>query len=324
MAPLLASLISIFHRQETMSLNEATRKKIDSLLKQDRVVLFMKGNPQAPMCGFSAKTAGLLDSLLESYTTFDVLQDPEIREGIKAYSDWPTIPQLYIDQELVGGCDIVSAMFNSGELHDQLGVAKPDRTPPDVTITDAAAEKIRQAMQGHSDVALHFQVDANWQSQFNLAPGQGHEISAESNGITLLFDVVSAQRARGAVIDWVSTLQGEGLTINLPSAPAPVNQMSVQELKQRLDAGDLILVDVRTDDERAIASMPGARVMDADVMSELEAMPKDSEIAFVCHTGNRSQVAAEHFRKQGFTRISNVAGGIDAWSKEIDPGVPLY
>jgi len=173
-------------------------------------------------------------------------------------------------------------------------------------------------------VALHFRVDANWQSQFNLAPAQGHEISVETNGITMLFDLASAQRAQGAVIDWVSTLQGEGLTIELPAAPAPVPQMSVAELKQKLDAGTVILVDVRGEEERQSAIIEQARAMDADLMRELEAMPKDTEMAFVCHTGNRSQVAAEHFQKQGFTRASNVAGGIDAWSKEIDPTVPRY
>ena len=307
-----------------MSLPDETRQKIERYLEQDRVVLFMKGNPQAPMCGFSAKTAGMLDSLLESYTSVDVLQDPEIREGIKVYGDWPTIPQLYIDKELVGGCDIVTAMFNSGELHQSLGMEQPDRSPPEVTITDEAAEKIREAMGGHEGLALHFQVDPNWQSQFNLAPAEGHEIKAESNGITLLFDVTSAQRARGAVIDWVSTVQGEGLTINLPEAPAPVHQMSVAELKQKLDAGEVILVDVRPQDERDIASVAEARAMDADLMTELEAMPKDTAMAFICHSGSRSQVAAEHFRKQGFTKVSNVAGGIDAWSKEIDPDVPTY
>jgi monothiol glutaredoxin len=307
-----------------MSLSDATRSKIETCLGQDRVVLFMKGSPQAPMCGFSAKTAGLLDSLLESYATVDVLQDEEIREGIKVFGNWPTIPQLYIDQELVGGCDIVTAMFNSGELHEQLGLEKPDRSPPEVTITDAAVEKIRAAMGGHEGVALHFQVDANWQSQFNLAPAQGHEISVETNGITMLFDLASAQRAQGAVIDWVSTLQGEGLTIKLPAAPAPVPQMSVAELKQKLDAGTVILVDVRGEEERQSAIIEQARAMDADLMRELEAMPKDTEMAFVCHTGTRSQVAAEHFQKQGFTRASNVTGGIDAWSKEIDPTVPQY
>jgi len=266
----------------------------------------------------------MLNSLLSSYTTVDVLQDQEIREGIKEFGNWPTIPQLYIDQELVGGCDIVTAMFNNGELHECLGVDKPDRTPPDVTITESAAEKILESMQGHEDVGLHFQVDTNWQSQFNLAPAQGHEIRVETSGITLLFDVASAQRARGAVIDWVSSMQGEGLTISLPSAPEPVHQMSVSELKQKLDSNEVVLVDVRGEDERAKASIEQARGMSSELMTEIEALPKDSAIAFVCHTGGRSQVAAEHFRKEGFTNVSNVAGGIDAWSKEIDPEVPLY
>ena len=307
-----------------MSLTDATREKIETYLNQDRVVLFMKGNPQTPQCGFSAKTTGMLSSLLSSYTTIDVLQDQDIREGIKEYSDWPTIPQLYIDKELVGGCDIVTGMFNSGELHEFLGVDKPDRSPPDVTITESAAEKILESMQGHEGVGLHFQVDANWQSQFSLAPAQGHEISVESNGITLLFDVASAQKARGAVIDWVSTMQGEGLTISLPSAPEPINQISVSELKQKLDDDEIILVDVRGEDERETASITGARAMNNEVMTEIEAMPKDTALAFFCHTGSRSQVAAKHFRKEGFTKVSNVAGGIDAWSKEIDSDVPLY
>jgi monothiol glutaredoxin len=307
-----------------MSLSDATREKIQNYLQQDRVVLFMKGSPRQPMCGFSAKTAGLLDSLLEQYTSVDVLEDPDIREGIKAYGNWPTIPQLYIDGELVGGCDIVTTMFNSGELHEHLGMDKPDRTPPEVSISDSAAEKIREAMQGHEGVGLHFTVDANWQSQFNLGPVQGHEIRTEANGITLLFDVVSAQRARGAVIDWVESMQGAGLTIRLPAAPAAVNQMSVLELKGKLDAGAILLVDVRPPEERAKAEIEGSMPLDGDALQKLEAMPKDTALAFLCHTGNRSNVVGEHFRKQGFTNVNNVVGGIDAWAKDIDPSVPLY
>jgi monothiol glutaredoxin len=307
-----------------MSLSDATREKIENYLQQDRVVLFMKGSPRQPMCGFSAKTSGMLDSLLESYTTVDVLQDEEIREGIKAYGNWPTIPQLYIDGELVGGCDIVTAMFNSGELHEHLDLEKPDLTPPEITITDAAAEKIREALQGHEGIGLHFTVDANWQSQFNLGPAEGHEIRAEANGIALLFDAASAQRARGAVVDWVTSVQGEGLTIRLPSAPTPVKQMSVRELKERLDANDIVLVDVRPADERARAAIEGVMTLDGDALQKLQAMPKDTAMAFICHTGNRSNVVGEHFRRQGFTDVANVAGGIDAWAKEIDPSVPLY
>ena len=307
-----------------MTLNDSTRDKIQNLIEQDRVVLFMKGTPQAPMCGFSSKTVGLLDSILNDYSSVDVLEDQDVREGIKVFGNWPTIPQLYIDGELVGGCDIVTAMFNSNELHDMLGVEAPDRTPPEVTVTDAAAAKILEAMTGHEGIGLHFAVDAGWQSQFNLAPAQGHEIKVECNGITLLFDLASAQRARGAVIDWVETMQGEGLTISLPQAPEAVHQLSVSELKDQLDNEQVILIDVRGSEERAKASLEAAREMNNDTMQEIEALPKDTALAFICHTGSRSQVAAEHFRKQGFSNVSNVVGGIDAWSKEIDDSVPVY
>ena len=141
-----------------MSLSDSTREQIENIIQKDRVVLFMKGTPQAPMCGFSSKTVGLLDSILSDYASIDVLEDQEIREGIKVFGNWPTIPQLYIDGELVGGCDIVSAMFNNCELHDMLGIEAPDRTPPEVTITDAAAEKIREAMEGHEGIGLHFRL----------------------------------------------------------------------------------------------------------------------------------------------------------------------
>jgi len=307
-----------------MTLNDSTREKIENLIQQNRVVLFMKGTPKAPQCGFSSKTVGLLDSILDNYESVDVLEDQEIREGIKVFGDWPTIPQLYIDGELVGGCDIVTAMFNNCELHEMLGVEAPDRTPPEVTITDAAAEKILEAMEGHEGIGLHFAVDAGWQSQFNLAPAEGHEIKIETNGITMLFDLASAQRARGVVIDWVETMQGAGLTIHLPQAPEPVKQMSVSELKNSLENNTVILIDVRGSEERTLASLDAAKPMNSETMQLMEALPKDTALAFICHVGNRSQVAAEHFRKQGFTNVNNVVGGIDAWSKEVDPSVPEY
>ena len=307
-----------------MELSDALKGKIENYLHGHKVVLFMKGTRQQPMCGFSARTIAALDSVLPDYLTVNVLDDPEVREGIKAYGNWPTIPQLYIDGELVGGCDIVLSMLNSGELHRQLGQSAPDRTPPEVTITPGAAEKIREAMQGHEGIGLHFQIDANWDAQFNLAPPQGGEIVSESNGIRILMDIASAQRARGAVIDWVSTVQGEGLAIELPQAPPPVKQMSVRELAEQLQAGAVTLVDVRGETDRSLASIGGSLVLDRETMERLEAMPKDTAIAFLCHHGNSSMGAAEHFRKQGFTNISNVAGGINAWSMEIDPSVPRY
>ena len=307
-----------------MDITNEVKSKIEGYVNKNRVVLFMKGTPQQPQCGFSAKTVAALDSVLPDYMSVNVLDDSEIREGIKVYGNWPTIPQLYIDGELVGGCDIVLNMLNSGELHQVLGLEEPDRSPPEITVTPAAAEKIGEAMQGHEGIALHFQVSPGWDAQFNLAPPQGHEIASESNGITVLMDIGTAQRARGAVIDWVSTMQGEGLAIDLPQAPAPVKQMTVQELAGKLEAGEITLLDIRGADERNRASIPGADVLDQETVAKIEKMPKETPLAFLCHHGNSSMGAAEYFRKQGFTNVSNVAGGIHAWSMEIDSSVPTY
>jgi monothiol glutaredoxin len=106
-----------------MSLDDATRNRIDAILASDRVVLFMKGQRRAPQCGFSAQVVSILDHLLPDYTTVDVLADPQIRQGIKEYASWPTIPQLYIDGEFIGGCDIVTEMYQSGELKQALDAA---------------------------------------------------------------------------------------------------------------------------------------------------------------------------------------------------------
>jgi monothiol glutaredoxin len=98
----------------------------------------------------------------------------------------------------------------------------------------------------------------------------------------------------------------------------------VEDLKTELENGSVILIDVRGSEERALASLDAAKPMDGETMKLIEGLDRDTALAFICHVGNRSQVAAEHFRKQGFTNVANVAGGIDAWSKRIDPSVPTY
>jgi monothiol glutaredoxin len=95
--------------------------RIDEIVKNNDVVLFMKGTALFPQCGFSSRAIAILDRLDAKYETVDVLQDQEIRQGIKAYSDWPTIPQLYVKGEFVGGSDIMMEMFESGELGQLLG-----------------------------------------------------------------------------------------------------------------------------------------------------------------------------------------------------------
>ena len=105
----------------------STHDRIDTLVKSNNVVLFMKGSPLFPQCGFSSKAIAILDHLGVAYESVDVLQDMEIRAGIKEYSDWPTVPQLYVKGEFLGGSDIMMEMYEAGELQalvDSEGLAK--------------------------------------------------------------------------------------------------------------------------------------------------------------------------------------------------------
>ncbi len=97
------------------------KQRIDEIVRSNQVVLFMKGTALFPQCGFSGRAIAILDHLKVPFETVDVLQDQEIRQGIKAYSDWPTVPQLYVKGEFVGGSDIMMEMFESGELRQLVG-----------------------------------------------------------------------------------------------------------------------------------------------------------------------------------------------------------
>ena len=105
------------------------RDEIAKAISEHEVILFMKGRPEQPMCGFSARTVAALDALGASYAAVDILPDPRIRQELSAISNWPTIPQLFIKGELVGGCDIVMEMYESGELAEALGVEQPAEEP---------------------------------------------------------------------------------------------------------------------------------------------------------------------------------------------------
>jgi monothiol glutaredoxin len=102
--------------------NNPLRDEIRKAIDENPVILFMKGTPEQPACGFSARTVAMLESTGKPFAAVDVLPDPRIRQELSALSDWPTIPQLFVDRELVGGCDIVTEMYESGELQEALGV----------------------------------------------------------------------------------------------------------------------------------------------------------------------------------------------------------
>jgi monothiol glutaredoxin len=107
--------------------SEQIRAELQRAINEERVMLFMKGTPDAPRCGFSARVTQILNASGADYSAMDILPDPRIREELSALSGWPTIPQLFVKGELVGGCDIVTEMFESGELAETLGVEQPAR-----------------------------------------------------------------------------------------------------------------------------------------------------------------------------------------------------
>ena len=109
--------------------NDEIRDFIQQAIDENNVMLFMKGTPNQPACGFSARTAGALNALGVQYAALDILPDPRIREELSGLSGWPTIPQLFVNKELVGGSDIVMEMFESGELAELLGVEQPEESP---------------------------------------------------------------------------------------------------------------------------------------------------------------------------------------------------
>jgi monothiol glutaredoxin len=308
-----------------MQLDDATRQQIEELIQRNPVMLFMKGDRQQPQCGFSAQVVEILDQLVPGYATADVLADPALRNGIKVYSNWPTIPQLYVRGELVGGCDIVKELFASGELFDLLGVPRPEEKPPAIAISDRAAAELRKLSAERAGQALHLGIDARFENSLWFGPEGAGDQRLEVNGVTLYLDRLTAARADGLKIDLVQTDRGDGFHIENPNAPSAVGQITARELKQRLDAGEKFeFFDVRTPEERAQARIEGTRLVDAALAREIEQLDRDTPLVFHCHHGGRSQRAAEHFAALGFHRVYNLVGGIDAWSREVDPDVPRY
>jgi len=305
-------------------MDQQTRERIQDTIASNDVVLFMKGTPQAPRCGFSATVIQILDSLGAKYATVDVLNDPTIREGIKEFSDWPTIPQLYVKKEFVGGCDIVKELYGSGELEEKLGGKSEPVEPPRITVTERAAKALKGAVESDKE-GVRFEIDGSFGYGLSIGERTPSDVIVESGGVTLLLDRASARRAGGTTIDYVETPQGAAFKIENPNEPPKVRQMTPKELATRFNAGERVeLFDVRTPGERETAKIEGSRFMDQAAENALMLMPKDTLLVFHCHHGGRSQSAAEHFLAKGFRNVYNLAGGIDAWSVEVDPRVRRY
>jgi monothiol glutaredoxin len=119
---------------------------IQEAIAGNDVILFMKGTPEAPRCGFSARTVAVLESLGAPFAAVDILPDPRIRQELSALSNWPTVPQLFVRGELIGGCDIVTEMYESGELAEAIGVDAPAEGPGPATVEPGAPMTIENRL----------------------------------------------------------------------------------------------------------------------------------------------------------------------------------
>lgn len=307
-------------------LSDALRSHISGLVAQNPVILFMKGTRHAPQCGFSAQVVQILDELLPEYETVDVLGSAELRDGIKEFSQWPTIPQLFVNGEFIGGCDIVRALRESGELEQLL--SKPGAAPalPTIHVTDGALAAFRGALadsvEGQAEV-LHLKIDSRFQNDLYFAPREPDTLEVNVGGLSLFIDPASARRAEGVSIDFVDGANA-GFKIDNPNQPPSVKQLTPAELKELLDQGKITVFDVRPDHERALASIPQARSLDAAGQEYLFSLDRNAPIAFLCHHGMRSQNAAQQVLGEGFRNVYNVRGGIHAWSETVDRTVPQY
>lgn len=309
-----------------MPLSPHVRTQIEQTLAQHPVVLFMKGTKSMPRCGFSAQVVSVLDSNGIAFHAVDVLADAGLREGIKEFGNWPTIPQLYFQGTLIGGSDIIKQLDESGDLLPSVGMKAVELVAPAITVSAPALAAIAEASseaepgqklrmelkQGGRSIDMYFD---------NEQPG---DLSVVRGAVTILFDRASARIASGLSIDFVPGAEG-GFKIDNPNLPARVKPLTVAELKAKLDAkSPLVLFDVRGDAERAIARIAGARPFDAAARAEINNLPKDTVLVFHCHHGVRSQGIAEQIVQEGFRNVYNLRGGIAAWSTEVDSSVPQY
>lgn len=308
-----------------MPLSEEMKRRLTDLIAGDEVVLFMKGSRLRPQCGFSAGVVATLDTRVADYTTVDVLSDPELREGIKELTQWPTIPQLYVRGEFVGGADIVREMAGSGELDRLLATAAGPVPTPTITATPAAVQAFREALgEAGPDEVIRLEISPGFEHGLAIEPARPDDVRVDVAGLRFAVARLSARRADGLRFDFAEQRGEAGFKIENPNAPPQVKQIGPRDLKERMAAGAVHLFDVRSPQEREIASIAPSVLLDEAARAGILALGRDTPLVFFCHHGVRSHAAAEYFLGQGFRDVASLQGGIEAWSLEIDRSVPRY
>lgn len=285
----------------------------------------MKGTKEQPQCGFSKRVVDVLKKLTHDFTTVNVLADAELREGIKVYSSWPTIPQLYIEGEFIGGCDIVLDMFSKNQLQPLLRVEKAQALP-NITLSPRAIAAFKDAAQDcQTNECIRLSIDADFEHGLSFDQPQETDFVIKADGINILIDPYSAFRAGNLAIDYVKDQLDAGFSFENPNEPAEVKELSVEELNAwHQQDKNALLIDVRPKWEWDMAHISFAKLLDEMSKEDILGLNKDQIIVFHCHHGGRSKRTAEAWRLRGFTNLYNLTGGIDAWSKKIDSRVPVY
>jgi monothiol glutaredoxin len=301
------------------------KSEIEDLVGKNEVVLFMKGTKSFPQCGFSATVVGILrEAGVREFKDVNILSRADLRDGMKEYTNWPTFPQLYVKGQFVGGCDIVKEMFASGELYEALGTKAPEIKVPTVKVSETAKKAILSAAEGEGGTpVLRIEISAQWEYALSVDEAGEGDIVVDASGLKIAFDRQSALKADGLSIDYLAE-HGGGFKLDNPNEPPKVQQITVQELKKALDGGKIELFDVRSADERKIVHLAAAQAFDAAAQEKLKTLDHDTPVYFHCHHGGRSQQAAEHYLRQGFKKVFNVVGGIDAYAAEIDKSLSRY
>ena len=200
---------------------------------------------------------------------------------------------------------------------------------PTIVVEPEAAEilagALSQAREQDPAVTLQLDVDDRWQHQFSIGESDSHDTLVVAGEIEIAVSERGLARVDGLRIAVDGSSGSNQLVLDNPNAPPAVQQADVQDIRKRLDDGELVHVfDVRPPAELAMASLAEATSLDGAGVELLKTLPKETPIAFLCHHGVRSQQAAEHFRLEGFKDVYNIAGGIDAWSQLVDASVPRY
>lgn len=197
-------------------------------------------------------------------------------------------------------------------------------TPCELSVSPAARQAIKAAAPDGATI-IRLTISDRFEHDLAFSEVAAGDTEVTLDGMTLVVDAASATRARGLSIDYVDGAQGPGFTMHNPNQPPRIIQLSALELKAMRDRGEAFeLIDVRTEEERAIAAISGARLLDRDYHTHLLGLSHDTPLVFQCHHGIRSQSAAEYFLQAGFRKLYNLRGGIDAWSQLVDSDVARY